>query len=54
VTERDRSRQVHQRARQRYEGMTKSELSGLLEKRGLPKTGSHDELVGRLAEADAS
>ena len=53
LIERDRSRQVHQRARQRYQDMTKSELSGLLEKRNLPKTGSRDELVDRLAEADA-
>jgi hypothetical protein len=53
LIERDRSRQVHQRARQRYQGMTKSELSHLLEKRDLPKTGSRDELVDRLAEADA-
>jgi hypothetical protein len=51
--ERERSRQVHQRARQRYQGMTKSELSDLLEKRDLPKTGSHDELIDRLVEADA-
>lgn len=53
LSERERSRQVHQRARQRYEGMTKSELSALLERRDLPKTGSHDELVDRLVEADA-
>lgn len=52
--ERERSRQVNQRARQRYQDMTKSELSALLEKRDLPKTGSHDELVDRLVEADAS
>jgi hypothetical protein len=53
LIERDRSGRVHQRARQRYQGMTKSELSDLLEKRNLPKTGSRDELVDRLAEADA-
>ena len=53
VTERERSRQVSQRARQRYQGMTKAQLSDLLEKRDLPKTGSHDELVDRLVEADA-
>jgi hypothetical protein len=53
LTERDRSRQVHQRTRQRYQGMTKSELSDLLEKRDLPKTGSDDELVDRLTKADA-
>jgi hypothetical protein len=51
--ERTRSRQLHQRARQRYQGMTKSELSDLLGKRNLPKSGNHDELVDRLAEADA-
>jgi hypothetical protein len=51
--ERDRSRQVHLRARERYQDMTKAQLSGLLQKRNLPKTGSHDELVNRLAEADA-
>ena len=54
LVEGERSRKVHQRARQRYQGMTKSELSDLLEKRDLPKTGSHDELVDRLIEADAT
>jgi hypothetical protein len=53
LIERDRGRQVHRRARQRYQAMTKAELSGLLEKRNLPKTGNRDELVDRLAEADA-
>lgn len=53
VIERERNRQVNQRARQRYQGMTKSELSDLLGRRNLPKTGSHDELVDRLAEADS-
>lgn len=53
LIERDRSRHVHQRARERYQGMTKSELSDLLEKRDLPKTGNRDELIDRLAEADA-
>jgi SAP domain len=52
-TERTRSRQLHHRARERYQDMTKSELSELLEKRNLPKSGNHDELVARLAEADA-
>ncbi|MGN6795213.1 MAG: SAP domain-containing protein, partial [Streptosporangiaceae bacterium] len=54
LIERERSRKVHQRARQRYQGMTKSELSELLESRDLPKTGSHDELVDRLVVADAT
>jgi hypothetical protein len=54
LIDRERSKQVHQRARQRYQGMAKSELSALLEKRDLPKTGSHEELVDRLVEADAT
>lgn len=53
ITERERRRQLNQRARQRYQGMTKSELSDLLERRDLPKTGSRDELLDRLVEADA-
>jgi len=51
--ERERTRQVHQRARERYQAMTKSELGALLEKRHLPKTGNHGELVDRLVGADA-
>ena len=51
--ERERSRQAHQRARQRYEGLPKAELSDLLAKRELPKTGNIDELIERLAEADS-
>jgi uncharacterized membrane protein YqiK len=51
--ERERSRQAHQRARQRYEGRPKAELSDLLAKRELPKTGNIDELIERLAEADS-
>lgn len=50
--ERARARQAHQQARERYEGLTKAELSDLLAKRGLPKTGTVNELVERLAKAD--
>jgi hypothetical protein len=39
-------------ARQRYEGLTKAELSDLLAQRDLPKTGNVDELVERLVESD--
>jgi hypothetical protein len=39
-------------ARERYESMTKAELSDLLSKRDLPKTGDKDELIERLVEAD--
>ncbi len=50
---REHARQAHKRARQRYEGLTKAELSDLLGKRDLPKTGSRDDLIERLVEADS-
>ena len=50
--EREHARREHARARARYEGLTKAELSDLLAKRDLPKTGNVDELVERLVEAD--
>jgi len=52
--QREHARQAHQRARQRYEGLPKAQLSDLLAKRDLPKTGTIDELIERLAEADSS
>jgi hypothetical protein len=51
--EREQDRRAHDKARERYEGLTKAELSDLLEKRDLPKTGTVDELVERLVEADS-
>ena len=39
-----RAGQDHDKARQRYDGLTKAELSDLLDKRDLPKTGNVDEL----------
>jgi hypothetical protein len=51
--ERQQARQAHARARQRYEGLPKAELSDLLAKRELPKTGNIDELIERLVEADS-
>jgi uncharacterized membrane protein YqiK len=51
--EREHARQAHERARARYEGLTKAELSDLLAKRDLPKTGNIDELIERLVEADS-
>ena len=51
--ERQQARQAHARARQRYEGRSKAELSDLLAKRELPKTGNIDELIERLVEADS-
>jgi hypothetical protein len=50
--ERDQAREAQQKARERYEGKTKAELSDLLDRRNLPKTGNVDELVDRLVEAD--
>jgi SAP domain len=50
--EREQARRAHDQARERYEGLTKAELSDQLEKRDLPKTGTVDELVERLVEAD--
>jgi vacuolar-type H+-ATPase subunit H len=51
--EREQARHAHDKARERYEGLTKAELSEQLDKRHLPKTGTVDELVERLVEADS-
>jgi hypothetical protein len=53
LAEREQARRAHRRARERYEGRTKAELSEQLAKRGLPKTGNADELIERLVEADS-
>src|SRR5450755_1562390 len=50
--ERQNAREAHEKARARYEGLPKAELSDLLAKRDLPKTGNVDELVERLVAAD--
>jgi hypothetical protein len=52
--ERQQARKAQAMARERYEGLTKAELSDLLAKRGLPKSGNVDELIERLVEADNS
>ena len=51
--EREQARRAHDIARERYEGLTKAELSDLLDQRDLPKTGNVDELIQRLVEADS-
>jgi hypothetical protein len=51
--DREQARRAHKRARERYEGRTKAELSDELAKRELPKTGNVDELIERLVEADS-
>ena len=52
--EREQARQAHQQARERYEGLTKAELSEQLAQRDLPKSGTVNELIERLVEADAA
>jgi hypothetical protein len=51
--EREQAKRTHDKARERYEGLTKAELSDLLDKRDLPKAGNVDELIERLVEADS-
>src|ERR1700751_624114 len=46
--EREQARHAHDKARERYEGLTKAELSDLLDKRDLPKTGTAHEIAARL------
>jgi hypothetical protein len=53
AAEREQARRAHKRARERYEGLTKAELSDQLAKRELPKTGNVDALIERLVEADS-
>jgi hypothetical protein len=51
--EREQGRRAQAKAREPYEGLTKAELSDRLAKRGLPKSGTVEELIERLAEADS-
>src|SRR5271157_2026029 len=51
--ERELAKHAHDKARERYEGLTKAELSDQLGQRDLPKTGNVDELIERLVEADS-
>ena len=51
--EREQAKHAYDKARERYEGQTKAELSDQLGQRDLPKTGNVDELVERLVEADS-
>src|SRR6185437_14732200 len=51
--ESEQARHARDKARERYEGLTKAELSDRLDQRNLPKTGNVDELVERLVEADS-
>jgi hypothetical protein len=49
---RERAKREQASARERYQSMTKAELSDQLAGRDLPKTGDKDELIERLVEAD--
>lgn len=51
--ERAEAKLAHQRARAAYEELTKAELAADLEKRGLPKSGTVEELIERLVSADS-
>jgi hypothetical protein len=50
--EREQGRKAQAMARERYEGLTKAELSDLLAQRGLLISGNVEELIERLVEAD--
>jgi F0F1-type ATP synthase membrane subunit b/b' len=50
--ERQERKEARDTARERYEGLTKAELSEQVAERDLPKTGTVDELVARLVEDD--
>jgi hypothetical protein len=50
--ERQARKEAHDKAREPYVALTKAELTELAAKRDLPKTGTVDELVERLVEAD--
>jgi len=51
--ERAAAKQAHEQAREPYQGLTKAELSDRLAERELPKTGTVEELIERLVEADS-
>src|SRR4051794_35469199 len=52
--ERQQAKEAHDQARERYQGLIKNELSDEAGERGLPKTGTVDELVERLVENDTT
>lgn len=51
--ERAAAKQAREQAREPYEGRTKAELSDQLAERGLPKTGTIEELIERLVSSDS-
>ena len=51
--ERAAAKQAREQAREPYEGLSKAELSDQLTERGLPRTGTVEELIERLVSADS-
>ena len=47
-----RAERAQRQARDRYQGLTKTELAERLAERGLPRTGTVEELIERLVSAD--
>jgi hypothetical protein len=50
--ERQERKAAQDKAREQYQGLTKAELAEQAAQRDLPKTGTVDELIDRLVEAD--
>jgi hypothetical protein len=50
--ERQERKEAHDKARERYQSLNKAELTEEAAKRDLPRTGTVDELIERLVEAD--
>jgi hypothetical protein len=50
---REQTKRAHDKAREPYQDLTKAELSELLVKRELPKSGNLGDLIERLVEADS-
>jgi len=53
AAERAEAKAAHAKAREQYEDLTKAELADQLAERGLPKSGTVDELIERLVSADS-
>jgi len=52
AAERAEAKKAKERAREPYEGLTKAELADQLAERDLPKSGTVEELIERLVDAD--
>lgn len=52
AAERAEAKRAKEQAREPYEGLTKAELSDKLAERDLPKSGTVEELIERLVDAD--